>query len=84
MFSLFALAIEANEVVMLRLMKIASGGPDAVDELRLMYIEKLTTAFNAGAKILSGGNPFDVFDRMRENVALNRVRLRRSAIRIVK
>ena len=84
MFPLLALVIDATEVLMLRVEKIASGGPEAVDELRLIHVENLTLVFNTGATILSGSDPFDVFDRMRENVALNRVRLRRSTIRIVK
>jgi len=52
------LAIEANEVIGLRMMKIISGGPDAMTEIQLMFTEKINaspswlTWINGGREIL--------------------------------
>jgi hypothetical protein len=69
------LALEASEVIHLRLMKLAGGGWDAIDEVNLMVSEKLNAAIEAGGTILVGGSASAVVDRYREHVAANSKRL---------
>jgi hypothetical protein len=72
---LLSLAIDAHDVVALRILKLASGGADAIDELRLMYSEKMLFAVTASTGLLSGDTIFDVVDQISERVARNRIRL---------
>jgi hypothetical protein len=69
------LGIEANEVVALRIMKIASGGPDAFSEIQLMIAEKMTAGTEASTSLICGHSPVAVIARYREHVANNRRRL---------
>jgi hypothetical protein len=50
------LALEANRVIELRLMKIARGGVDAVHEVLLMVQEKVDAAAEAHGTLMSGGD----------------------------
>ena len=70
-----SLGIEANEVVGLRMMKIASGGPAALSEIQLMIAEKMSAATEASTSLICGHSPIAVVARYREHVANNRRRL---------
>jgi hypothetical protein len=69
------LGIEANEVIGLRIMKITSGGPDALSEIQLMIAEKMGATAEAGTGLICGQTPMAVIARFREHVANNRRRL---------
>jgi hypothetical protein len=69
------LAIEANEVMALRMAKIISGGPQAMTEIPLMVTEKIDAAAEAGANLIYGKNPTFIIARFREHVANNHRRL---------
>ena len=69
------LAIEANEVIGLRMMKIISGGPDAMTEIQLMFTEKINASAEAGTSLFSGQSPRAVVARVRQHVANNQRRL---------
>jgi hypothetical protein len=69
------LAVEAGEVMALRLAKLAAGDADAEREARLMVSEKLDAALEAGASLLAGATPSDIIGRYREHVADNARRL---------
>ena len=69
------LAVESNNVIDIRLRKIASGGGNAAEETRLMVSEKVDAAFRAGSMILDGGKPSEVIDFYHQSVAANMARL---------
>jgi hypothetical protein len=69
------LAIEANEVIALRMAKIISGGPEAVTEIQLMLTEKIDAAAEAGTNLIFGQSPTAIVARFREHVASNQRRL---------
>ena len=69
------LAVEANHVIGLRLIQIATGQPDVFTELHLMISEKIDAATEAGASLASGRSVADVVERYREHVASNKRRL---------
>jgi hypothetical protein len=69
------LALEANRVIELRLMKIARGGVDAVHEVLLMVQEKLDAAAEAHGTLMGGGDIKGVLIGYRRRVALNARRL---------
>ena len=69
------LAIEANEVIALRMAKIISGGPDAITEIQLMITEKIDAVAEAGTSLIFGQNPTAIVARYREHVAGNQRRL---------
>jgi hypothetical protein len=71
------MALEANGVIGLRLMKVAHGGVDASDEVILMVREKLEAAAEAQATVLGGGSIAAVLIGYRQRVALNARRLSR-------
>ena len=75
-FSIVLLGFEANEVIGLRLLKIALGGADAWDEAHLMVSEKLHAAQSALAAVMRGGSALSVIEGYRERVAVNASRLR--------
>ena len=56
------LAVECNNVIDIRLRKIASGGVNAAEEVGLMVSEKVDAAFESGAMLARGGKPADVID----------------------
>lgn len=68
------LAIEASEVIALRLSKLASG-EDVADEAVLMVSEKIDAALEAGVSLLTGAPPDAIVARYREHVAANSSRL---------
>jgi hypothetical protein len=69
------LALEANGVIGLRLMKIARGGADAAREILLMVQEKMEAAADAQATLMGGGSVEAVLIDYRRRVALNARRL---------
>lgn len=69
------LAFESNVVIGLRLMKLAAGGDDAIQEAHLMVDEKIDAAFEAMQSLWTGGTPETVIDRYRVHVAANTRRL---------
>lgn len=69
------LAVESNNVIDIRLRKIASSGVNATDETRLMVSEKVDAAIEAGSMLMSGRKPADVIDLYRKHVAENAARL---------
>jgi hypothetical protein len=74
-FDLGLLCAEVQEVMGLRLMKIASGGVHAEREARLMVAEK-SIAFADAALSLASGAPIDrVMHRYRKLVRANKRRL---------
>ena len=75
-FALVMLAIESNEVMALRLSKIAAGGSDAFAESALMVQEKLAASIDAQAALLWGGGTFaSTVAGYRQRVAANAKRL---------
>lgn len=69
------LAVEASNVIDLRLWKIARGGQEAATESHLMIKEKIDALFEAGSVLVDGGNPESVIDMYRKHVAANAARL---------
>jgi hypothetical protein len=69
------LALEAGEVVRLRMEKFASGEADCDHEAHLMVVEKIFAAFEAGANWLAGATASSIVGRYREHVAANARRL---------
>ena len=76
-FSAMLLAFEANDVVRLRMFKMASGGQGALEEAQLMVAEKVGASFEAFKSVMGGGTPISVIERYRELVAANASRLSR-------
>jgi hypothetical protein len=69
------LAMEASEVVRLRMEKFARGESDAGKEAQLMVSEKIAAAFEAAANWLAGATPGAIIGCYREHVAANAKRL---------
>lgn len=77
--SLMMLAMEANRVVALRMVKLMRGGKSARREARLMVNEKIEEAVRAGASIMAGASGDEIVRRYRRRVAANEKRLSRSS-----
>ena len=75
--SLIMLALEANGVVALRMMKLMRGGRSARREAKLMVSEKIDAAFEAAARLMAGASGDEIVDRYRQHVAVNAKRLGR-------
>lgn len=78
---LMMLALEANNVIALRLMKLMRGGRAAKREARLMVSEKIVAALEASASLMTGASGHDVVRRYRKHVAANAKRLGKSKSR---
>lgn len=74
-FEATMLAIEAQQVIGLRLIKLARGGTNAHSEAQRMVSEKLSAGFDATQTLMAGGTPAEVIDRCRKVVAANAERL---------
>ena len=72
------LAVESNNVIDVRLRKMAVGGVNPALEVRLMVKEKVEAAFEAASMLLQGSNSADVIDFYRKQVAANAHRLGQS------
>jgi hypothetical protein len=75
--SLMMLAVEANGVVALRMMKLMRGGRSARREAKLMVSEKMDAAFEAAARLMVGASGDEIVQRYRKRVAANAKRLGR-------
>jgi hypothetical protein len=73
--SLMLLAVEANEVIALRMMKLMRGGRRARREANLMVSEKINAAFEATASLVAGASGDEIVHRYRQHVAKNAKRL---------
>ena len=73
--SLMMLAVEANGVVALRMMKLMRGGRNARREAELMVSEKIRAAFEATARLMAGASGDEIVHRYRQHVAANAKRL---------
>jgi hypothetical protein len=69
------LAVESQQVMWLRCMRLAAGGPTASAEAQRMVTEKLAVAVPAAAGILMGDSPDKVVKRYRRKVRTNKRRL---------
>jgi hypothetical protein len=73
--SLVLLAVEANGVIALRMMKLMRGGRRARREAELMVSEKIRAAFEATASLMGGASGDEIVNRYRQHVAANAKRL---------
>jgi len=73
--SLAILAVEANHVVGLRMMKLMRGGRGARREAKLMISEKIDAAAKAGASLMAGASGDEIVRQYRKRVAANAKRL---------
>ncbi len=73
--SLMWLAVEANQVIALRMMKLVRGGRRARREAELMVREKIHAAFEATANLMTGASGDEIVQRYRRHVAANAKRL---------
>jgi hypothetical protein len=71
------LAAESQEVIWLRCLKLAAGGPEASAEAFRMVAEKVTVAAQAGVGVLTGDTSAGTVQRYRTKVRANRRRLSR-------
>ncbi|MFC6791242.1 hypothetical protein ACFQE0_17435 [Methylobacterium komagatae] len=74
-YAAFLLAVEAQKVIELRLVRIAWGGAEAQAEMMSMVGEKVVAAMEAANTLMAGGSHGDVIARYRELVADNTHRL---------
>ena len=74
-FSSLMLAIEAQRVIELRLVRLAWGGREGLAEAQSMVTEKMQAAGEAMTTLMFGGAPETVIARYREHVAFNTKRL---------
>ena len=70
-YAAFLLAVEAQKVIELRLVRIAWGGAEAQAEMVSMVGEKVEAAMEAANTLMAGGSPGEVVARYRELVADN-------------
>jgi len=73
--SLMLLALEANGVIPLRMMKLMRGGRNARREAELMVSEKIKAAVEASASLMAGASGDEIVRRYRKHVAANAKRL---------
>ena len=73
--SAFLLALEAQKVIELRLVRIAWGGAEGRAEIASMVQEKVAASMEMTRTLLAGGSPEKVITRYREIVADNTRRL---------
>ena len=69
------LAVEANNVIDIRLKRIATGGVDAATETCLMFSEKIGAALEAGSMLMRGESSSEIINFYRKHVAANAHRL---------
>jgi hypothetical protein len=71
----FALNVEAQRVIRLRLAAVAQGGPSALPEIRLMVMEKIVALLHATGLLARGGSARAVVLYYRSRVQANERRL---------
>jgi hypothetical protein len=69
------LGIESGNVIALRLLKLAFGGAEALNEINLMMSEKLNAALETSDELMAGASGDDVIHQYRRHVAANAKRL---------
>jgi hypothetical protein len=74
-FAVALLALEAQKVVELRLVKLAWGGAEGWAEAEQMVSEKVSAVVEASGTLMTGGSCDTVIARYREHVAANTRRL---------
>lgn len=74
-FNLSMLAMESQQAIGLRLVRLASGGRGARDEARLMVSEKLASATHAAGRLMAGDTTDSVVSGYRRKVRANVRRL---------
>ena len=65
------LAVESNNVIDIRLRRIATGGVDAATETCLMFSEKVGAAVEAGSMLMRGESSAEIINFYRKHVAAN-------------
>jgi hypothetical protein len=73
--NLIMLGIESQQVICLRVAKLAAGGPQAALEAQLMVSEKILQGVSAGTKLMLGATPNSVVQGYRKKVRANAKRL---------
>ena len=71
------LGVEAQQVIGMRLARIAAGGRGADFENKRMVSEKIAAAQEAAMSLMTGGSPEKVVTRYRTHVRKNKTRLSR-------
>ena len=74
-WDLGTLAVESQQVMWLRYLRLAAGGSKASAETRRMVSEKVAIAAQAGIGLMLGDAPGRVVKRYRKKVRANRRRL---------
>jgi hypothetical protein len=74
-FDLVKLGAEAQQVMWLRTMRLAAGGPKADREAKLMVKEKIDAAQKEAIKLFMGGSPDATVRNYRRKVKANCKRL---------
>lgn len=69
------LAIESQQVMWLRTMKLASGGPSGQREALLMVAEKMAASTQAAGKLMAGASAQSIVSGYRRKVRANARRL---------
>ena len=72
-----AATAEAQQVIGLRMLKLAAGGPAANAEAALMINEKMAAGQRAALQTLGGADPQKILRGLRTTVRANRRRLMR-------
>src|SRR4051812_8923330 len=75
------LGLEAQQVIGMRLMRIAAGGKGARFENERMVTEKIAAAHEAAMTLMTGGSPEKIVRRYRPPVKKNKPRLARHKVR---
>ena len=73
--NLVMLGFESHQVICLRLLKLAAGGPQAALEAQMMVSEKIQEGILAGSRMLLGATPNTVVRGYRRKVRANAKRL---------
>ena len=73
------LGIEVQQVIALRIVRIAAGGSEAQNEIARMMTEKLAAFTEAAATLATGGSTQKVVRRYRARVKANARRLSRTS-----
>lgn len=76
-FNLMLLAVESQQVVWLRTIKLAAGGAKAENEAYLMVGEKFVAGGFELGRLMLGASSYSVVKRFRSKVRANRRRLSR-------
>ncbi len=75
--NLAMLAVESQQVIALRIMKLATGGAEAQEEAHRMVSEKMVEANQATMSLMLGASPDSVVRGYRRKVRANARRLSR-------